>query len=51
MKNIISFILKEIHIDVYSAFQKKAPILNATACTLLNLENDKLGFASFIASF
>lgn len=30
MKNIISFILKEIHIDVYSAFQKKAPILNAT---------------------
>lgn len=21
---------KEIHIDVYSAFQKKAPILNAT---------------------
>ena len=30
MKNILSFILKEIHIDVYSAFQKKAPILNAT---------------------
>ena len=30
MKNILSFILKEIHIDVYSAFPKKVPILNAT---------------------